>query len=221
MLFGDHPPGAPASRDPDAPAGGDAGDKDGKRKQAIIVIASVVGVIIAWLTYRSIRSGSTGTAASTAAATGTQLGTGTVAGTQTAGSPDNGFSSSLSQMLANLQNEIAAIPSSTVTGSTAVAQTSPSFTNALPAAGTVFTRNATTGEIDEDQPGFNKPFWLDPQQWAETLGFYQAAGQAAPAVVGFSGTDTGVNSAGQTYAQAHAPAVAPVTPPKTSPAVPT
>lgn len=185
-----HP--APAREDPDAPpaAGGEHGkpkDKTGG-KTSVLIVLSIVGVVIAWITYKHQVS-SAATAANSANTTspaygGGVGGTGTVAGS-TGADPTAGFASYLANLsgeISTLQGQIAAmgpVMSGTPVTTPVSPSNPPAFQFGSAAAGDKYIRDRGTGNIFQVQQG-GLMYHLTPSQMA-ALGNpkYTEYGQAA------------------------------------------
>lgn len=148
------------------------------RKTGLLVALSAVGVVIAYLTYRSMR----GRGASAAAAGGSSAtnpanypGAGTVAGTDpTAGAGFDTMLANLSTQIGALQTSVSAIPttpSSTSSGTTAAA--SPHRFQYR--KGLHYIRgNGGTGPIYQVESD-GAAVYVNAQQWAEVVGLDPAA----------------------------------------------
>lgn len=99
---------------PSAPAGDDAAGKPAAKeakkddhRQLVIVLASIIGVVIAWFSYRAIKGGSSASASGTTVSSASVPGTtsGTVAGYGSNTDAYNGFTS----YLQNLGTEVTAL----------------------------------------------------------------------------------------------------------------
>lgn len=124
MIFGEHHDGAPAG----AHAAPGKADPD-KHKQQLIVIISFVGVIIAYLSYRSIKGGGSASSSPTITPTSGTAYTGTVAGTAQ--------QTGMDAYLSNLSDEIKQLNANVTSGSASTqlpTATPTPFVGTLPAS---------------------------------------------------------------------------------------
>lgn len=146
-----------ADDDPGATAGEAPKDKKkDQKKQTVIAVASVAGVVVAFLIFRSRSGGGSAPATmSPGGSIGTYTPSGNVVGSGTDPSAVQGLSTLLGNQSLQLQSLEAAIAGLTPAQSTAdtPAVTPPAFELGAAAADDTYVRNDTTGAIYQVQPG--------------------------------------------------------------------
>jgi hypothetical protein len=152
-------------------------DKGNAGKTSILVVLSVVGVVIAWITYKHQVSTSAAAQSANTTSPAYAAGTGTVAGASTdpttGTDPTAGFASYLANLsgeIATLQGQIGAL-GPVMSGAPVTTPSSPSkppaFQFGSAAAGDKYIRDRQTGSIYQVQQG-GLMYHLSPSQWAAT-----------------------------------------------------
>lgn len=162
---GDKPPAAGKGAPP-------KGAKKPPPKNAIIIILSLAGVVIAWMTFKKPSTASTASTTGASSATVPSVDTGTVAG-----ATDPNAGAGFASMLNNISGQLTQLQASTPATTTATTPTSGSSGTVAPAfdyagaSSDSYIRNNATGEIDQVNSS-GSIFHINPQQWA----IVQAAG---------------------------------------------
>lgn len=162
---------APAGHHPPAKGAGKHHDRTG-----LLVALSAAGVLVAFMTYRAMRSGG-GNAAAAAGAPGSSAtdpsnypGAGSVAGAAGDGGASAGFATMLANLEAEvgqLQSSVSAIPTTPSSGSSGTtAKPSPHFTYK---GGLHYLRNLANGHIYQVEADGSRVD-LSSAQWAEIRG---------------------------------------------------
>lgn len=180
------PAAAEGPHDDDA-AGGKPG-KDGKpdptekkdsSKTTVLVLLSIVGVVIAWISYKHqvTAAASAGGADTTSPAYGGGVGgTGTVAGsTDSGGDASSGFASYLANLsgeISTLQGQVAALPTTTTPVTTPTSPSKPAAPkfDFLNYKKDTYIRDQSSGAIYQVQAGTGTQIHLTPAQWAAVSG---------------------------------------------------